>query len=122
MLVNLGGRKVSTVNLRIVRIGLVALSILVFSHASQARLPDNEFACQVNIAGAKLGLVLVQADDKHSARVTAQRAPAWEMGGTQSPSPSPSQSQALSVVECIDVTSERFRDSWFQKFYDDFEM
>ncbi|MFT6275928.1 MAG: hypothetical protein ACJAZ0_002031 [Halioglobus sp.] len=120
MLVNLGGRKVSTVNLRIVRIGLVALSILVFSHASQARLPDNEFACQVNIAGAKLGLVLVQADDKHSARVTAQRAPAWEMGGTQSPGQS--QSKALSVVECIDVASERFRDSWFQKFYDDFEM
>ncbi|MFT6052744.1 MAG: hypothetical protein ACI9B9_002399 [Halioglobus sp.] len=118
MLVNLGGRKVSTVNLKIIRIGLIALSTLVFSHASQARLPENAFACQVNIAGAKSGLVLVQADDKHSARATAESAAAWEMGGGLSQN----QSKALSVVECIDVAGERFKDSWFQKFYDDFEM
>lgn len=110
----------SNANLKTVRIALVALSLLVFSHASQARLPENEFACQVNTAGGKSGLVLVQADDKQGARTTAAKAMAWEMGDTRSPSPS--QSKALKVVECIFVASERFKDSWFQKFYTAFEM
>lgn len=101
-------------NLKMVRLGLVVLSLLLFSHPGQARLPESEFACQVNTEGGKSGLVLVQADDKGLAREAAARAVAWEMGGAKS--------KTLNVVECILVANERFKDSWFQKFFTDFEM
>jgi hypothetical protein len=81
---------------------------------SNAELPDGEFACQVLTESGQSGLVMVQADAETDAVRAARTATAWELGGGKG--------KAISVVECITLPDEKFKDSWFNSFYESFPM
>jgi hypothetical protein len=86
---------------------------IVFSLASAnaiAALPEGDFACQVEIAGGKMGLVLVQSDSKQDALAAARVGNAITADGGSA--------AVLGVVQCITRrTDERFRDAEFQMQY-----
>lgn len=92
---------------------LVAGAALVLAGAAGAR--DNErrftYACEVHTQSGIAGLVMVQANTIEDARTSAARASARTLSGEHSP--------AMSVVECIETPEGRFRDSQFQRFYDE---
>jgi hypothetical protein len=90
----------------------LAVFLTTLSLYSDAVLPDGEFACQVLTQSGQSGLVMVQTDAEADAISAASAAIAWEMDGGQG--------ETLSVVECISVLSEEFKDSWFNRFYKDF--
>jgi len=93
---------------------LIAAAFVTVSVSSQAVLPQGEFACQVQTVGGQSGLVLVQTDSRGDAEKAASSAMAWEMGGGRS--------KVISVVECIRTPAEKFKDTWFNKFYEEFPL
>ena len=96
-----------------VKIALASLLATV-SLASNAQLPDGEFACQVLTQGGQSGLVLIQTDAEADAMRAARTAIAWELDGGKG--------KAISVVECIAIPGEKFKDTWFNSFYEDFPL
>lgn len=95
------------------RIALASLLATV-SLAGHAQLPDGDFACQVVTDSGQSGLVLVQADLESDAARTAKSVDAWEMDGGKG--------KTMSVVQCIAVPGETFRDTWFNSFYEKFPL
>ena len=95
------------------KIALASL-LAALSLASQAELPEGEFACHVVTETGQSGLVLLQTDAKAGAMRAARAATAWEMDGGQG--------KAISVVECINIPDEKFKDSWFNSFYENFPL
>lgn len=69
-----------------------------------------EYACEVQTEAGVAGLVVIQAAEMDKARAAAGRALAHTLGGERSP--------AMSVVECIKRPEGQFRDSQFQRFYE----
>lgn len=92
----------------------LGFSLVLSATAAVARLPQVEFACQVQTYADKSGLVLVQTDNAELARAAASKAEASVIGGGRSPT--------LAVIECIDRRSESFRDSTFQTFFLELEL
>lgn len=90
---------------------VLASFLAAVSLASNAEFPQGEFACHVLTEGERSGLVLVQADTESDAvRVAGAAATALVMEGGQG--------RAMSVVECITVPGEKFKDPWFNSFYE----
>ncbi|MEM1110589.1 MAG: hypothetical protein AAGI11_01660 [Pseudomonadota bacterium] len=77
-----------------------------------ASMPQRHFACQVDTVSGIAGLVLIQADDREEAENAALKAEAHTLAGTKS--------QARALMECIEQRGERFRDSYFDRFYREF--
>jgi hypothetical protein len=92
---------------------VLAAFLTTVSLASNAELPDGEFACQVLTESGQSGLVMIQTDAEADAMRVARTATAWELDGGKG--------KAISVVECIAFPGEKFKDSWFNSFYVDFE-
>ena len=93
---------------------VLASLLATVSFASYAQLPDGEFACQVLTESGQAGLVLVQADAETDAMKVARTSTAWELGGGKG--------KAISVVECVAIPDEKFKDTWFNSFYENFEL
>jgi 2',3'-cyclic-nucleotide 2'-phosphodiesterase (5'-nucleotidase family) len=91
-----------------------AFILATVSLHSHAQLPQGEFACQVQTQSGQSGLVMVQADAEADAVGAASTAIAWEMDGGQG--------KAISVVECIAAPTEKFKDTWFNSFYEGFPL
>ena len=82
----------------------------LMSSGSQAIMPSEEYACQVQAEGGRQGLVLVQTDTRKMAFDTALHSTAKTIDGTRR--------RVVAVVECIHRPEERFRDTTFQKFFE----
>jgi hypothetical protein len=93
---------------------LLAAVLTTASLASHAELPNGQFACQVLTESGQSGLVLVQTDAESDAMRAAKTATAWQLDGGEG--------KAISVVECITVPGEDFKDSWFNSFYENFPL
>ncbi len=93
---------------------LLAAFLTTVSLASNAQLPNGEFACQVLTQSGQSGLVLIQTDAEADAMRAARTAAAWELDGGKG--------KAISVVECIAIPGEKFKDTWFNSFYEDFPL
>lgn len=76
----------------------------------RAEMPGSEYACQVMTASARVGIVLVQADDRQAASEIASRSQARTFSGERE--------VATSVVECILLPQERFRDEDVQRLFE----
>ena len=85
-----------------------------YSIVASAVLPEGDFACQVVTRGGNSGLVLVQTNSKKEAVDTAQQSIARIADG--------SWGQVATVVECIDRSSQRFKDAEFQTIYEQTPM
>lgn len=83
---------------------------LLASKTAHAYLPQGYYACQVQTQAGVAGLVMVQTDSLADAERAASQASAHKLGGGKSP--------AVSVIECIVVGEGRFRDAYFQDFYE----
>lgn len=90
----------------------IAGATLLLASAAHARDNDRRFtyACEVQTQAGVAGLVMVQANTMEDARASANRAQAHTMSGERSP--------AMALVECIETPEGRFRDSQFQRFYE----
>lgn len=95
------------------KIALASL-LATISLTSHAQLPDVEFACQVVTESGQPGLVLVQAAAETDAVRAARASIAWGLDGGKG--------KATSVVECITIPGEKFRDAWFNSFYEKFPL
>ena len=92
----------------------LASFLATLSLASNAQLPDGEFACQVLTENGQSGLVLVQTGSETDAVRAAGAAIALEMDGGDS--------KTVSVVECIRTPREKFKDALFNSFQEDFPL
>tara|TARA_R110002110_G_scaffold415765_1_gene655141 strand:- start:21621 stop:21926 length:306 start_codon:yes stop_codon:yes gene_type:complete len=98
------------------RIAPLAFAALLASSASMAidKLPQGEFACQVETRNNGAGLVLLQANNKQEAKEAAIGLPAFtRMEGTAT---------AVEVKQCIVLPNERFADGAFQQFFDELPL
>ncbi len=95
------------------KIALASLLATV-SLASNAELPNGEFACQVLTQSGQSGLVLIQTDSEADAMRAARTATAWELDGGKG--------KAISVVECITLPDEKFKDTGFNSFFENFPL
>ena len=93
---------------------LLVAFLTTASLASHAALPDGQFACQVLTESGQSGLVLIQTDTEAEAMRAAQTATAWQLDGGEG--------KAISVVECISIPGKKFKDSWFNSFYENFPL
>jgi len=92
---------------------LAATTALMAALAGGAQATDraHTYACEVQTQAGIAGLVMVQADDLDTATQAAEQAEAHTLGGGRSPT--------MSVIQCImHNDGKRFRDSHFQKFYE----
>jgi hypothetical protein len=89
--------------------GLILLAVLV-SEAAFAKLPQHTYACEVQTQAGVAGLVMVQSDSLAEAEAASGKAMAHKLAGGKS--------RAVSVVECIVAGEGRFRDGYFQDFYE----
>ncbi len=88
----------------------IAIVLIFFSGVLCADMPANEYACQVTTTSARLGIVLVQADDRQAASKIASRSQARTFSGDKEPT--------ATVVECILYSSEEFRDADVQRLFE----
>jgi hypothetical protein len=58
--------------------------------------------------------VLIQTDAEADAMRAAKTPTAWELDGGEG--------KAISVVECITIPDEKFKDTWFNSFYENFPL
>ncbi|MFT5709762.1 MAG: hypothetical protein ACI8QT_000449 [Halioglobus sp.] len=93
---------------------VLAAFLATVSLASHAQLPEGQFACQVLTQSGQSGLVLVQTEAEADAVRAARGATAWQLDGGEG--------KAISVVECITIPAEKFKDTSFDRFYQDFPL
>lgn len=83
---------------------------ILISGVVQADMPEGEYACQVLTKSARVGITLVQADDRQTATAVAARSMARNFSGVQE--------SASTVVQCIRLPSERFSDTDVQRLFE----
>ena len=88
----------------------IGMVLIFFCGGLYADMPANEYACQVTTTSGRVGIVLVQADDRQAASDIASRSQARTFSGDRE--------STATVVECILYSSEEFRDADVQRWFE----
>ena len=89
---------------------ITGAALVLISGVVLARMPEGEYACQVVTDSARVGITLVQADDRQAATAVAARSMARTFSGVKEPT--------STVVQCIRLPSERFSDADVQRLFE----